>query len=134
MMLIMTRLLHLTLFIFGVICCAIATAHMLLGLSWVPDAGNFTATLDSEDRFYAALFFGFGIAMIWSARDLLSRRKILGFLLGLFFLGGLARILSVLAIGWPHPMFIVLGALELILPPILWYWSGVATRETPINR
>ncbi|TRD10926.1 DUF4345 domain-containing protein [Erythrobacter insulae] len=130
----MARLLHLVLHVFGVTCCGIATVHMLLGLSWVPDAGNFTATLDSQDRFYASIFFGFGTAVIWSARDLKSRRKVLGLLLGLFFLGGLARILSVLAIGWPHPMFIVLGALELTMPPILWFWSRVATRETAIVR
>ena len=111
--------------LFGLTCCIIAVLHILFGLSWVPDAGDFTATLDSEDRFYAAMFFGFGAAAIWCSRDIPARRNVLGFLMSIFFLGGIARLFSLAAHGWPHPLFIALGAIELVLPPIVWWWSGL---------
>ena len=39
-----------------------------------------------------------------------------------FFLGGIARIISWISVGPPIDLFVFLGALELILPPLLWYW------------
>lgn len=81
--------------------------------------------MDSEDRFYATLFLGFGLAVIWASRDLASRRGVYLFLMAVFFVGGVSRIISVLAVGWPHPLFIVLGAIELVLPIICWRWLEV---------
>ena len=78
--------------------------------------------MDSEDRFYATLFLGFGIAMVWCARDLAVRRGVYLALLATFFTGGLARIASAIAVGLPSLLFVLLGSLELILPPLLWWW------------
>ena len=39
---------------------------------------------------------------------------------GVFFVGGLARIVSWLSVGPPAPLFIFLGSLELVIPPLLW--------------
>ena len=42
-----------------------------------------------------------------------------------FFAGGIGRLISLIAVGWPHPAFVVLMAIELILPPLLiWLWRG----------
>ena len=80
------------------------------------------ATMDSEDRFYATLFLGFGLAIIWCAREIEAREKPLGALLAVFFAGGIARMISLIAVGSPGPMFLFMGSLELILPPLLWAW------------
>ncbi len=79
-------------------------------------------TMDSEDRFYATLFVGFGVAMVWCSRDLAERRGVFAALLAIFFAGGLARIVSALAVGLPSPLFVFLGSLELLLPPLMWLW------------
>jgi Domain of unknown function (DUF4345) len=83
--------------------------------------------MDSEDRFFASLFLGFGAALIWCARDLSRRSGQAYWLLAVFFAGGLARVISVVAVGWPNPLFIFLGGLELVLPPIVGWmiWRGV---------
>ena len=78
--------------------------------------------MDSEDRFYATLFLGFGAALIWCGRDICSRAKVFNVLMLVFFLGGVARIISALAVGPPSPLFIFLGSIELVLPPILTLW------------
>ena len=118
----MRRTLEILILIFGVVCILIACLHIAIGPSSIPGSVPVNATMDSEDRFYAALFLGFGAALIWCSRDLAAREGVFGALLLTFFLGGIARIISVLAVGWPSPLFIFLGSLELILPPLFWRW------------
>ena len=127
----MQRLLASFVLLFGAICCLIALAHIAIGPSAIPGSIPVNATMDSEDRFYATLFLGFGATMIWCSRDLGNRSQAFGALLLVFFLGGIARIVSALAVGPPSPLFIVLGGLELILPPLLWWWHRKSAERNP---
>ena len=119
--------LRLLLTLFGAICAIIAAAHIAIGPRAIPGGVVTNATMDSEDRFYATLFLGFAFAVIWSARELDTRESILKALLVVFFAGGIARLISLALVGPPSGLFLFLGALELLLPPIFWYWL-VATR------
>ncbi len=116
--------------IFGVICMGIALVHIAIGPSAIPGGVPVNATMDSEDRFYATLFLGFGAALIWCSRNLRARAGTLHFLLLIFFLGGCARIVSAVQVGPPNLFFQILWALELILPPIFWYWHKKAFSNT----
>lgn len=107
--------------LFGLVCTAIALLHIILGPSSIPGAIPVNATMDSEDRFYASLFLGFGIAHIWAARDLSARAWPILAMQAVFFFGGLARIGSWLAVGPPGTLFIFLGALEIVIPPLIWW-------------
>ena len=78
--------------------------------------------MDSEDRFYATLFLGFGLAHIWAAQDLVRRGSAVLALQAVFFAGGVARIISLIAVGPPIALFVFLGALELLIPPLIWWW------------
>lgn len=115
--------------VFGAACCAIALAHVALGPAAILGAVPVNATMDSEDRIYATLFLGFGLALMWCSRDLAGRERAFAALLGVFFAGGVARIISALAVGLPHPLFVVLGLVELVLPPALWWWHRRSPRE-----
>jgi hypothetical protein len=116
--------------IFGMACCIIAVSHILFGHAVVPGhAPGFSPSDDSEDRFYATLFLGFGAAMVWCSRDLQGREKLFGALLMIFFIGGLARIVSAVHVGMPIPLFQFLGALELIMPPLFWWWHRSAAAK-----
>jgi hypothetical protein len=110
---------RLILWIGGLAAIAIALLHIALGPAAIPGSVPVNATMDSEDRFYATLFLGFGAALIWCARDLARRSGPAYALLAVFFAGGIARIISVPAVGWPDTLFIFLGGLELALPPIV---------------
>ena len=101
----------------GIAAIGIALLHIILGPAVIPGSVPVNATMDSEDRFYATLFLGFGMALIWCARDLSRRSGVAYALLALFFAGGMARVISIIAVGWPHTLFIFLGGLELALPP-----------------
>ena len=119
--------------LFGIICFGIALTHIAFGPAAIPGSIPVNATLDSEDRFYASLFLGFGAALVWCSRDLGQRAGVFFALQATFFVGGLARIISWIAVGPPIELFIFLGALELILPPALWLWHRSVFGPTNIS-
>ena len=118
--------------IFGAACVAIALLHIALGPAAIPGSVPVNATMDSEDRFYASLFLGFGVALIWVSRDLAARRGVFLALLAVFFIGGLARVISWIVVGPPGDIFIAIGVVELILPPMLiWWHCAIFGRGSP---
>lgn len=118
----MPTALRLLVAVFGAICALIALAHIAMGTRTIPGQPFINATLDSQDRFYAAFFLAFGVALVWCSRDLVARGAVFRALLVPFFVGGLARVLSAALVGLPDPMFVALTVIELVLPPLLWWW------------
>jgi len=108
--------------ILGITCIGIALTHIAIGPSAIPGSVPVNATMDSEDRFYATLFLGFGAALVWCSQNLRERGGVFKALLLVFFLGGIARVISAMQVGMPNELFQMLWALELILPPVLWFW------------
>ena len=126
-------LLRVLVWIFGAVCCVIALMHIAIGPSAIPGSVPVNATMDSEDRFYATLFLGFGAALMWASKDLIERRSVFHFLLAIFFLGGVSRTVSALQVGLPNPFFQVMWAAELVLPLILYGWLRAVTAAKPSN-
>src|SRR5215470_15694753 len=102
---------------FGVVCAGIALAHLAIGPHSIPGSIPVNATMDSEDRFYATLFLGFGLAAVWTSCDLRSRNHLFVALMAVFLVGGLARIVSLIMVGPPIAFFQVMTVLELVIPP-----------------
>lgn len=119
--------------IFGVICCLIAFAHIAVGPRAIPGAVEVNAIMDSEDRFYSTLFLGFGAALLWCAFDLQRRGSALKFLLAIFFCGGLARLISLAVTGYPSHLFFTLMWIELLLPPLVWYVHAKAFPDRQVG-
>ncbi|UPT62610.1 MAG: DUF4345 domain-containing protein [Hyphomonadaceae bacterium JAD_PAG50586_4] len=84
-----------------------------------PLVGLAGADIDSEMRFYAVLWMAYGGAALWVTRALPMRMDLLRLMLVVFWLGGLGRVISYLAVGAPHPLFIALMWVEIALPPAL---------------
>lgn len=78
--------------------------------------------LDSQNRFYGAAFMLYGVLLYLAATDLLRYQTLLRCLLGVFFIGGLARLVSIALVGVPGAWVIALMGSELLLPPLLWLW------------
>jgi Domain of unknown function (DUF4345) len=104
--------------IFGVACCLIAAAHIFIGPRSYLGGNTPNATLDGDIRMVMVLFFAFGVACVWAARDLTRRAGAIHLLMLLFFIGGLVRLLTVAYVGWPNGFYLAMGAVELVLPPV----------------
>ena len=124
----MKRIFQVFLIVFGMVAMGIAIAHLILGPASIPGSIPVNATMDSEDRFYAVLFGAFGVALMWCTKDIETKSTFVYFLAVTFFIGGLARLISVAAVGWPHPLFIFLTLLELIIP-VYMIWAQYQIRR-----
>jgi hypothetical protein len=112
----MRRLLQAVLGIGGISAVLVALIHIALGPSSIPGSVPVNATMDSEDRFYATIFLAFGIALLWCVEEVERKSQVVYFLALTFFVAGLARIVSMVIVGMPHPFFLAMTALELCLP------------------
>lgn len=121
----------------GVVCVAIGVFHFVLGIASVPgeSSGNALAdaTMDSRERFYAAIFLGYGLAWIWAARQSPISATVVRWLAGVFLLGAAGRILSLIVDGRPQWFQLVLTAVEVVLPPLFFLLASAGTRATPLR-
>ena len=80
--------------------------------------------LDSEFRFLSALAGATGVAFFWMIRDVERHTALVTILAAGTFVGGLARILSMLQYGLPPDKAVIAAAIELAAPiiavPLMW--------------
>ena len=117
----MRRALQVLLALFGAMAIVISLLHIVFGPAAIPGSIPVNATMDSEDRFYATLFLAYGAALLWCIRDVERKAKVVYFLMLTFFVGGLARIVSMLTVGLPNTFFTAMTSLELVLPVVFAY-------------
>ncbi len=129
----MARALRWLVLVMGVACVAIGLFHFVLGTASVPGEGRAGATVDSRERFYGAVFLGYGMAWIWAARRTPVPAKVVQWLAGIFLLGGIGRVLSMIVHGRPQWLQVVLTAIELGLPP-LYLWLAPADERAHLAR
>jgi hypothetical protein len=117
--------------IFGLVCLAIALAHLCIGSASIIGGGRVNATIDSDMRFYAVLFAAFGGGFIWAAKDLDRRASIVNLLGLVFFVGGLARLLAWVQTGIPNWFYLVMIPVELVIPVVNWLLLTGVRHSTP---
>ena len=114
--------------LFGAAAILIASLHIVLGPSAIPGSIPVNSTIDSEDRFYATLFAAYGVSLLWCIGDIEHKSKYVYFLAATFLAGGLARVVSILAVGPPNAFFLAMTALELLIPPFMVFMQGNISR------
>ncbi|MDI3406242.1 DUF4345 domain-containing protein [Streptomyces cavernicola] len=114
----------------GYACVAIGLFHVVLGIASVPGEESAGATVDSRERFYNAIFLGYGLSWLWVARQSPIPAKLVHALTAVFLLGGIGRLLSIAVHGLPHWWQLPLTALELLLPPVYFWLASADERAT----
>jgi hypothetical protein len=117
----------------GLVALGAGLSTMLFGAASIVGAGEFTATVDSEMRFYAVWYAATGVVLLRVAPRVRSERTTIRAVSAALFVAGCTRVLSLVAVGRPHTYALVLMALELTLPPVLVAWQARAARSNLRN-
>lgn len=122
-------------FVFALIPLLTGIGDVLLGVSvWkglgvnLTDAGFLDSVLDSQVRFMATIWFGYGVLLCICLRDLDRYANILRGALAFAFIGGIARVISITQVGMPESevgsTFIVFAlVIEFVAIPLLIVWQ-----------
>lgn len=90
------------------------------GAAAIPGAnGSIVATADNELRFFAVFWVAYGSFCFWVGRNLPRQLMFVPVLALTFFMGGVARLVSVLQLGSPGLFLIVAMILEWLLPCLI---------------
>jgi hypothetical protein len=117
--------------IWGLALVGIGAAHLAFGNASFIDGGHVSPSLDSEERFFAALTIGYGAAYIWAARQTVVPRNVLRALAAVTALGALGRVVSLIDRGPPHWFFLWFGILGEAVAAALTYWlATIGDTET----
>ena len=103
----------------GVVVIGISLAHFAIGPDAIIGGAKTNPTTDGEDRFYAGIFLCYGVALVWCARDVAHNRVYINLLAAAFFIGGIGRLLALIFVGAPHPFYVAMLVVELVLPPLM---------------
>lgn len=108
--------------LFAITLVALATGLnvMIGGASAVPGVeGETPVSVDNELRFFAIFWIAYGLFCAWVASNLSVRQHFVDAIALVFFLGGVARVLSYLNLGAPSGVLVGATALELVLPIVM---------------
>ncbi|MBB5119403.1 hypothetical protein FHS36_002836 [Streptomyces eurocidicus] len=118
----------------GTLCVGIGVFHLALGIASVPGEGSAGATVDSRERFYGAVFLGYGLAWLLAGRRSPVPATAVRLLAGVLLLGGAGRLLSLAVHGRPQGFQLFLTATELVLPPLYLWLSGADEKAAARGR
>ncbi|MFC6021568.1 DUF4345 domain-containing protein [Plantactinospora solaniradicis] len=121
------RGLQVVLGLLATVAVASGLSGMLAGPAALPGAGPVDATVDSGFRYASTFWFAAGVLAWWAVPRVERASTVLRLTLGVVILGGFARLLAVLASGWPHPVYLGTLVVELVVVPLVLLWqAGVA--------
>ena len=130
----MDRTLRLLMWAMGIACVCIGLYHVVGGIATVPGEAHSGATVDSRERFYNAIFAGYGAAWLYAVRRPVVPAVWVRALAAVFLLGGIGRLLSLAVHGQPHWFQLPLIVLELVLPPLFLWLAPADERARGADR
>ncbi len=115
----------------GLVMVVVGSVSVLFGASSLVGAGDFTAAVDSEMRFYAVWYAVAGAFLLRAARRVAAEAWTVRLVAAAFFVAGCSRILSWIVNGRPHTLQVILMVVELLLPLVLVPWQTAVARRNP---
>ena len=103
----------------------------MFGLSdpiYAPMGLPHNALLDSNLRFFAAVWLGLGLALLWLVPRIETETVLFRVFWGMIFIGGIGRLLAMIFTGLPIAPFIGFTALEIFGAPLFIWWQSRLAR------
>ena len=113
----------------GVSLIALGAGRIFFPLETIPGAGAVTATMDSETRAAGALLIALGDGYLWAIRKAEIPVVAVRFLAASMALLALTRVVSIIAVGLPDPVFVVAGVVEFVAAGLTYWYSCLDPRS-----
>lgn len=123
------RILKVLGWVVGVSLVALGVGRMLFAMVTIPGGGAVNATVDTETRAGGALLIALGVAYVWAMRRSPIPSALLRFLALTMALLAVSRVISIIAVGMPHAIFVVGGVVELIAAALTYWYSTMGSRS-----
>jgi hypothetical protein len=109
-------------------------AGLVLGVSELRNFSPVTThdphfVIDSNYRFFSGLWIAIGLCLMLSVRSIEYETTLFRVAWGAIFLGGIGRLVSMVAAGTPPTPFLGFTALEIIGAPLFVYWQSTLARS-----
>ncbi len=114
---------------FGVVAVIAGSMSVALGSAVQVDAGTVSPSMESELRFYAAWYVVAGVLALRTVPRIAVERATIRILCAGLFVGGAARLVGAIVVGWPPTMLVVLMALEFVIPAVVVPWQAAVARD-----
>ena len=124
----MRRGLQAVLVVGGLVAIATGLVAIVGGIDTFPGSPAAENPADNEARFLNAIWVAFGVAVLWVVPRVERETVLIRFLGAAIFLGGLARLASIIDVGEPADLQYVLMGIELVLGPLLITWQALLQR------
>jgi hypothetical protein len=115
--------------ILGLVAVVFGTLTVFTGGAGVIGGGEVSASVDSELRFYAAWYAAAGVVMLRAVPRVESAGTTIRALCAVLFIAACARVLSILLVGAPHPVFLALMVIEFVIPAVVVPWQAAVARR-----
>jgi hypothetical protein len=115
--------------VLGAVAVAFGGLTVLAGAGGVLDGGPVSASVDSELRFYAAWYVGAGVLMLRSILRVEVEGSTIRLICVVLLIAAGARVLSIVALGTPHPLFLALMVIEFVIPVVIVPWQAALARR-----
>ncbi|MGE0094115.1 MAG: DUF4345 domain-containing protein [Alphaproteobacteria bacterium] len=122
------RLLQATVAVLALIPTLTGAAGILIGPAFLTGEAPAAVNLDSHLRFLSGTFFAVGLAFYATIPSIERKGVLFRLAAALVFTGGLARLISLLAVGMPTGPHLAGLVMELAVVPALVVWQGHVAR------
>jgi Domain of unknown function (DUF4345) len=116
--------------ILGLVAVVFGTLTVFTGGAGVIGGGEVSASVDSELRFYASWYAAAGVMMLRAVPRVESAGTTIRALCIVLVIAACARVISIMVIGTPHPVFLVLMIVEFAIPVVIVPWQAAIARRT----
>jgi Domain of unknown function (DUF4345) len=127
------RTLLIVLYVLGAVPVATSLLAIIGGPAVAPGGAPTVNSIDSEYRFVNTFWLAAGLILWWSLRKAAERAMVTRVILTIAAVGGIPRLVSLLVVGPPHPVFIGTLVLELVIVPLVIWWHSRVFPVAPIT-
>ncbi|MFN2590132.1 MAG: DUF4345 domain-containing protein [Actinomycetota bacterium] len=126
----MVRAFRIVVAVASVVAIVAGIAGVVFGESGVLGTHVVTPNVDSELRFFSAWYVVAGVLLLLALPNVEREARTVRTVFAGFFLAGCGRAISMVTVGRPHGMYVVLMAIELALPLVVVPWHGRLARRS----